>query len=370
VRVKLRRRLVPALCVLLALGSLLSGCSKPAVRETVPGQVLRPTPEVEVPQAPVAVVVEPLRPSWITPVTDSNLAQLIERHRPNELGRVLILEYHHFGDEEGRWQRTWDNFRADLAMLYQRGYRAVNLVDYIEDRMPLPAGTSPVIFTFDDGITSQFRLVEREGQLIPDPQSAVGIMLDFAKQHPDFGVAGTFYVNFTPVPFGDEAHWQHQIQMLTDLGFEIANHSVYHDDLGSLSDEGVQETLAEQVRRIRTVLPSYDGSTLALPFGQMPTNESLAVSGEYNGVAYQHRAVLLVGSDPVYSLYDQRLDLMALPRVQAIESEFERWMDYMDEARYVSDGDPETVVVPENLVSNLNQAAIKGKSLRLYQTEQ
>lgn len=248
---KLLRRMVPALCVLIALGSLLNGCSKPAIRETVPGQVLRPTPAVEIPPVPtpVTVGVEPPRPSWITPVTDSNLAHLLETHKPNELGRVLILEYHHFGDEEGRWQRTWDNFRADLAMLYERGYRAVNLLDYIEDRMPLPAGTSPVIFTFDDGIASQFRLVERQGEWIPDPQSAVGIMIDFAKEHPDFGLAGTFYVNFTPVPFGDDGHWQHQMQMLKQLGFEVANHSVYHDDLGSLSDEGVQETLSEQVRK-------------------------------------------------------------------------------------------------------------------------
>ena len=66
-------------------------------------------------------------------------------------------------------------------------------------RIDLPRGASPVVLTFDDSATSQAALLE-DGRI--DPDSAVGIMLEFARDHPDFRPAGTFYVNREP--FGDD----------------------------------------------------------------------------------------------------------------------------------------------------------------------
>ncbi|HEY7437429.1 MAG TPA: hypothetical protein VIE41_19975, partial [Methylomirabilota bacterium] len=43
----------------------------------------------------------------------------------NELGRVMILEYHKIDNPEGRWTRTPENFRRDLQRLWERGYRLV-----------------------------------------------------------------------------------------------------------------------------------------------------------------------------------------------------------------------------------------------------
>ena len=43
----------------------------------------------------------------------------------NELGRVMILEYHKIDYPEERWTRTPENFRRDLERLYARGYRLV-----------------------------------------------------------------------------------------------------------------------------------------------------------------------------------------------------------------------------------------------------
>jgi hypothetical protein len=128
----------------------------------------------------------------------------------------------------------------------------------------------------------------------------------------------------------------------------------------------VREALGSQVKAIREALPDYDGSSLALPFGIWPQNQKLAIQGEWQGVTYNHRAVLLVGSDPVYSPYDSRLDVMALPRVQAIDSEFERWMPFLDQYRYISDGDPDTVVIPESFREHLNAQAVAGKKVRTY----
>ncbi|MGH7417393.1 MAG: polysaccharide deacetylase family protein, partial [Candidatus Rokuibacteriota bacterium] len=63
---------------------------------------------------------------------------------PNELGRVMILEYHKIDHPEGRWTRTPENFRRDLQRLWERGYRLVALNDYLDGKIRLPAGTTPV----------------------------------------------------------------------------------------------------------------------------------------------------------------------------------------------------------------------------------
>src|SRR5687768_196837 len=46
---------------------------------------------------------------------------------PNELGRIMVLEYHRLGTPEGEWFRTLENFRKDLQALYQAGYRPVTM---------------------------------------------------------------------------------------------------------------------------------------------------------------------------------------------------------------------------------------------------
>ena len=51
---------------------------------------------------------------------------------PNELGRVMILEYHKIDRPESRWTRTPENFRRDLQRLWEHGYRLVNLGDYLD----------------------------------------------------------------------------------------------------------------------------------------------------------------------------------------------------------------------------------------------
>jgi hypothetical protein len=61
-----------------------------------------------------------------------------EAQKPNELGRVMILEYHKIDNPEGRWTRTPENFKRDLTRLWERGYRLVALTDYLDGKMTYP----------------------------------------------------------------------------------------------------------------------------------------------------------------------------------------------------------------------------------------
>jgi len=52
---------------------------------------------------------------------------------------------------------------------------------------------SPVVFVFDDASPEQFSYVEgTDGKLTIDPNSGIGIWLDFAKTHPGWKNRGTF----------------------------------------------------------------------------------------------------------------------------------------------------------------------------------
>ena len=82
---------------------------------------------------------------------------------PNELGRIMILEYHKIDYPEASW--TPENFRRDLETLYAKGYRLINLGDLLDRRFTLPGGTTPVVLTFDDSSPGQFRYLEHDGTL-------------------------------------------------------------------------------------------------------------------------------------------------------------------------------------------------------------
>jgi len=79
---------------------------------------------------------------------------------PNELGRVMILEYHKIDQPEERWTRTPDNFRRDLERLWERGYRLVALNDFL-DRVPVTG----LLIARDDTIlteTYQYARTDRD----------------------------------------------------------------------------------------------------------------------------------------------------------------------------------------------------------------
>ncbi|HAA35110.1 MAG TPA: hypothetical protein DCD97_07355, partial [Firmicutes bacterium] len=86
------------------------------------------------------------------------------QHKPNELGEVMILMYHEIGYPESAWRRTPENFRLDLENLYEQGYRAISLMDLVRGNIDIPAGTSPVVLTFDDGNKGNFYYLENNGE--------------------------------------------------------------------------------------------------------------------------------------------------------------------------------------------------------------
>ena len=56
---------------------------------------------------------------------------------PNEMGRIMVLEYHLITDHNGDYARERGQYRKDLELLYNRGYRPVNMVDVLDKKLNL-----------------------------------------------------------------------------------------------------------------------------------------------------------------------------------------------------------------------------------------
>ena len=276
--------------------------------------------------------------------------------KPNEAGKVMILMYHNIGPEEKEWVRTPENFRKDLLSLYEKGYRPISLRDYVTGNITTPAGYTPIILTFDDGNKNNFEYLEDN---TIDKDSAVGILLDFNKEYPEFSPAATFFLNGDG-PFGQRGQEADKLNFLLENGMDIGNHTRTHPNFKTLSKEGLQEEIGAQAQYLKEFIKDefYNIDTIALPFGSRPKDESLTSflkEGSYNGVEYNNIAILNVGWNPAHSPYDTRFDFESIPRIRASEMKVDNvgmynYIEYFDnnpQERYISDGFPDIITIPE-----------------------
>ncbi|MDO8474698.1 MAG: polysaccharide deacetylase family protein [Candidatus Rokubacteria bacterium] len=283
--------------------------------------------------------------------------------QPNELGRVMILEYHKVDQPEERWTRTPANFRGDLDRLWERGYRLVALNDLLDGRIATSRGTTPVVLTFDDSSPGQFRLIERNGDWVPDPDCAVGILEAFERQHPEFGRAATFFVLPGADPpnrlFDQKDLAGRKLQYLAAHGYEIGNHTLWHANLAKYPVRVVRRQLATAQEWIQRHVPGYRIRTLALPMGAYPQDIRWAIEGAEGQVAYRHDAVLRVAGGAAPSPHARGFDPYHLPRIQALESELAHWLGYFErnpQERYVSDGDASVITVPPGTLDKVRRS--------------
>jgi Polysaccharide deacetylase len=289
-------------------------------------------------------------PATVEPV-DSGL-------RPNELGVVPVLMYHQIlPDGGGDYDLTPAEFRAELERLWSEDYRPISAADYVNGTIDVPKGTTPVVMTFDDSTTTQIRLQRPDWV---DPTTAVGIMLDFARIHPGFKPAGTFYLNRDPFHAGDRDN--DALTWLVEHGFDLGNHTFDHANLATISARDVQRELVLENRLIHASLPDFDVVTMALPYGTLPSPASLASRGSWKGERYAFKGVMLVGANPAPSPYSTSFDGTAIPRIRSsppiekLEYGSSYWLDELEanpDERFVSDGEPDSITVSGAEVSQV-----------------
>jgi hypothetical protein len=281
-------------------------------------------------------------------------------HPPNPQGRIPIFEYHVIGAGKTEFHHTPDALRADLKLLYDRGYRPVTVAEMNERRIDqlIPAGYKAFVAVFDDADPSQFRYVEKpNGELAIDPNSAVGIWTTFTKDHPGWRNAATFCVLSAGDAGGSffgngniqgqKTAWRYpKIRHLVDQGFEVCNHTQWHARLDKYPDAFIQEQIAKLALAVDSAVPGYRIKTFALPLGVWPKNRPLAWHGSWRDpksgrtVTYNYDSVLEVSGGTNVSPYDPKYDPHSINRIIAYKNAVQIILDRLDKGgtAYVSRG--------------------------------
>lgn len=324
-----------------------------------------------VPDTAPAPAPEPAEPTG--PVTDLP---------PNELGEIMVLEYHRIGDNEGEWVRSEANFRKDLRTLYDKGYRPILMRDMVRGHIDVPAGTTPVVFTIDDSSLGQFYYLE-DGSLAP--RTMMGMWTAFQAENPGWKHGAVWCIlpgaqhpsNFwgerpsREVPRQQrEETIRRKMQHLIDHRHEACNHTMWHARLDRYDDAFVQDQIGSGQDSIKAYLPpDYEIVTFALPLGMWPRNRSLAWRGTYRGgKSYENQAVLEVSGGPNVSPFDTRFNPRSINRFIVAPGALERQLAAYERSpgrRFVSDGDPSLVSVPQPEVDRVDRSRLGGRELRL-----
>ena len=302
---------------------------------------------------------------------------------PNEVGEIMILMYHGLHEEHpGPYGRLTADFWNDLQTLYDQGYRLSSMEDLVNNNITTPAGYTPVVITFDDGLPSAFSLIEAEdGSLQPVPGTAVYIMNAFYELNPDFGRTAMFFVNGRPRPFYGAGTIEERFAYLLEHGFEIGNHSYGHPNFANLNAGRLQQEIGLADQFIRRYTPEgFEPLVLAYPYGirPRPNLRHYAMAGEYNGIEYRYAWALRVGNTGVPALQhhinfdpsnvsrvvasDQSTEYYIVPDLGFLLRRFEKY----PHLRFISDGDPNTITVPRGLEYYVNIYSLGDKELVVY----
>ncbi|KYH34001.1 polysaccharide deacetylase [Clostridium tepidiprofundi DSM 19306] len=313
---------------------------------------------------------------------DKNKGDTIDlsKIKPNEAGQVMVLMYHSISTPEAELARTPDNFRKDLQILYDKGYRPISLRDYVTGNITTKAGYTPVVITFDDGWQNNFNIIkDKKGNITIDPDCAVAILEKFHSEHPDFPLEATFFINDN-TPFGQKEYVGYKLKYIVDKGMDIGNHTATHVDFLNLTHaDGIQREIADIKNMVNKYIPDYEVNTLALPYGNRPKNKDLYVyleKGKFNGVEYRNIAILNVGWDPNRSPYHIKFNPMSIHRIWASDLQkyvkgvgIYDWIKRFDKGertRYISDGNPNTITIPKGYLEVIDKNRIGNRKVITY----
>lgn len=299
-------------------------------------------------------------------------------YKVDESGEIPIMMYHgiqnkknseteYIGgniDKDG-YQRTSEAFMNDLEFYYQNGYRMIRLNDYIDGNINVELGKSPIILTFDDGLTNNIKIngLDENGALIIDPNSAVGILESFKQKYPDYNVTATFFINgglFSQPEYNNQI-----ITWLIENGYDIGNHTYSHVNFSKVDSNKTAEEVGKLYNLLDNIIPDKYINVVALPFGSPykleHENMNYLFKSNYDGKEYITKGALRVGWKSESSPYHVDFNPKFLKRIRAYDNngvEFDIEMNFklLEDTRYISDGQNNKIVIPKNkqeLIQNI-----------------
>lgn len=290
----------------------------------------------------------------------------------NELGLVPIMMYHgivnidktnYIGgnvDKDG-YNRTSNAFRKDLEFYYNEGYKMIRLTDYVDGIIDVKQGYSPLILTFDDGHANNIKVtgLDKDGEIIIDPNSAVGILEKFKNDY-NTQVTATFFLNGGL--FNQPEYNEKIIKWLIKNGYDIGNHTNTHVNFSNVDINRSIEEVGIIYEKLEKIIPNKYVNIVALPFGSpynlSHSNFSAILKGNYNNKEYTTKSTLRVGWESELSPFHMNFNKTFLKRIRAYDNngkEFDIQMNFniLKNKRYISDGNKNIITVPDNLINTI-----------------
>lgn len=299
-----------------------------------------------------------------------------QNNKVDELGEVPIMMYHGIHnkknsetnytggnvDKDG-YQRTAEAFRNDLEFYYENGYRMIRLNDYVDGNIDVELGKSPLILTFDDGLINNIIVtgLDEKGEIIIDPNSAVGILEEYKKKYPDYNVTATFFINGGI--FQQKEYNEKILKWLVNHGYDVGNHTYTHVNFSNVGVEKTKEEVGKIYELLDSIIPGKYVNIVALPFGSPynldHNNMQYIFNTNYNGKSYTTKSALRVGWKAESSPFSKDFNPKFLKRIRAYDNngvEFDIEMNFklLEKNRYISDGDINTIVIPSSKTNLLN----------------
>ena len=252
-----------------------------------------------------------------------NMEELYQKYNVNELGKIPIMMYHGIQDidnnkyiggniDKDGYQRTAKAFKEDLEFYYKNGYRMIKLSDYVNGVIDVELGYSPIVITFDDGLSNNIKVIGRDsnGKIIIDPNSAVGIMEEFKNKYPDYNVTATFFISNNL--FNQSAYNEEILLWMIEHNYSIGNHTISHASLDSITEEQLQKEIGNMYQKLESIIGNNYIPVVALPFGKPYSKEhsnfKYILNGTYNNKDYQTLATLRVGWESELSPFNKSFD--------------------------------------------------------------
>lgn len=306
-----------------------------------------------------------------------------ELYKVNELGVVPIMMYHgiynlknddtaYTGgnvDKDG-YNRTTEAFTNDLETYYQSGFRMIRLIDYVNGEIDVELGKSPIVLTFDDGKKNNINILgkDEKGNLMIDPNSAIGILESFKDKYPDFNVTATFFINESL--FEQPTYNEEIIKWLISNGYDVGNHTLGHVDFANIDSSQTQKSIAYIYQKLDEIVLGKYVPIIALPYGSPYTtnhpNFQYIINGEYDNYKYETKATLMVGWEPNYSPFHKNFNSLLIKRVRAYDNnginfDISMVLKILESKKYISDGDVDKVTVKDdtNIKSGINKKITK-----------
>ena len=308
--------------------------------------------------------------------------------KPNEAGDVMVIMYHSIDNKAKHfpWHRNKKEFKEDLEYMYKNGYVLISMKEYLSNDINIPAGKTPILLTFDDGLKSCFSLIKnKEGKLVVNNDTLIGILEEFKSEHPDFGSGGVLYITENPFEYDayynnkTEGDYQDKFRVLTDLGYEIGNHTYHHYNMNNLNKNEIMEEIGKVNNLVYKNNNKIPTSYLAYPYGDKPKEENLKAvkNGEYKGVKYKMQSAVLAAPEPPYftNPINKDFDPYYISRAIANSGQhmdmywYFKYYKKHPKKKYISDGDNTVLSIPANYKKNVNSEKTKSFKTIFYDTK-